>query len=108
MAHAGAMRIQLDRGNGGAGRTSLSRQIQIHFERLISQGLLAAGMKLPASREVARDLGVNPTTGALAYDGLVAGGRAPGHAGQGTVVAPRVPPTPGAPRPPAPRPPRAP
>ena len=79
MDHVGAMRIQLDRGNGGGGRTSLSRQIQLHFERLISQGLLAAGMKLPASRELARELGVNRTTVALAYDELVAGGWARAH-----------------------------
>ena len=97
------MRIQLDRGTGGAGRASLSRQIQLHFERLISQGLLAAGMKLPASRELARELGVNRTTVALAYDELVAGGWARAHVGQGTFVADRVPATAGITRSAAPR-----
>jgi GntR family transcriptional regulator/MocR family aminotransferase len=85
------MRIPLDRGAGRAGKPPLTRQIQLHFERLISQGLLAAGVKLPASRELARELGVNRTTVALAYDELVAGGWARAHVGQGTFVADRVP-----------------
>jgi GntR family transcriptional regulator/MocR family aminotransferase len=85
------MRIQLDRGRGTAGKPPLSRQIQLHFERLISQGLLGAGVKLPATRELARDLGVNRTTVALAYDELVAGGWARAHVGQGTFVAERLP-----------------
>src|SRR5258708_20454754 len=96
------MRIALDRGTGRAGQGPLSRQIQLHFERLISQGLLGSGMKLPASRELARDLGVNRTTVALAYDELVAGGWARAHVGQGTFVADRVPPTAGVTRPTAP------
>ena len=68
MAH---MRIPLDRRADRAGRLPLSRQIQLHIERLIGQRLLAAGAKLPATRELARDLGVNRTTVALAYDELV-------------------------------------
>src|SRR6185436_5660805 len=91
MDDIGAMRIQLDRGAGRAGRASLSRQIQLHVERLISQGLLGAGTKLPATRELARELGVNRTTVALAYDELVAGGWARAHVGQGTFVAEQVP-----------------
>ena len=75
MAH---MRIALDRRADRAGRLPLARQIQLHIERLIGQRLLGAGTKLPATRELARDLGVNRTTVALAYDELVAaGGRAP-------------------------------
>src|SRR4029450_12124804 len=101
--YRGAMRIQLDRGTGRTGKAPLSRQIQLHFERLISQGLLGAGVKLPASRELARELGVNRTTVALAYDGLVAGGWARAHVGQGTFVADRVPVSAGEARPAAPR-----
>src|SRR5258708_40006338 len=97
------MRIALDRGTGRAGQGPLSRQIQLHFERLISQGLLGSGMKLPASRELARDLGVNRTTVALAYDELVAGGWARAHVGQGTFVADRGPAITGITRPMAPR-----
>ncbi len=97
------MRIQLDRGAGRARKAPLSRQIQLHFERLISQGLLVPGVKLPASRELARELGVNRTTVALAYDELVAGGWARAHVGQGTFVADRVPAAVGVTRPAAPR-----
>ena len=88
MAH---MRIALDRGADRAGRLPLARQIQLHIERLIGQRLLGAGTKLPATRELARDLGVNRTTVALAYDELVAGGWARAHVGQGTFVADQVP-----------------
>src|SRR5260370_8863105 len=97
------MRIALDRGTGRAGKAPLSRQIQLHFERLIGQGLLGTGVKLPATRELAQELGANRTTVALSYDELVAGGWAPTHVGQGTFVSGRVP-APGAmPRAAAPR-----
>ena len=85
------MRIALDRRADRAGRLPLARQIQLHIERLIGQRLLGAGAKLPATRELARDLGVNRTTVALAYDELVAGGWARAHVGQGTFVADQVP-----------------
>src|SRR5262245_34469491 len=85
------MRIHLDRRADRRGRHPLARQIQLHIERLIGQRLLAAGAKLPATRELARDLGVNRTTVALAYDELVAGGWARAHVGQGTFVADQVP-----------------
>src|SRR5262247_3519533 len=100
MAH---MRIPLDRRADRAGRLPLSRQIQLHIERLIGQRLLAAGAKLPATRELARDLGVNRTTVALAYDELVASGWARAHVGQGTFVADQVPATGDARRPASPR-----
>src|SRR6266852_3665491 len=86
-----SMRIPLDRGAGRARRVPLARQIQLHLERLINQGLLAPGVKLPATRELAKELGVNRTTVALAYDELVAAGWARAHVGQGTFVADRVP-----------------
>ena len=95
MAH---MRIALDRRADRAGRLPLARQIQLHIERLIGQRLLGAGAKLPATRELARELGVNRTTVALAYDELVAGGWARAHVGQGTFVADQVPGGGGAPR----------
>ncbi len=97
------MRIPLERKSAAGARVPLSRQIQLHFERLIGQGLLGPGVKLPATRELARDLGVNRTTVALAYDELVAAGWAHAHVGQGTFVADRIPGRPEAPRPVAPR-----
>jgi GntR family transcriptional regulator/MocR family aminotransferase len=64
----------------------LARQIQGHLERLIREGLLAPGMKLPATREMAHGLGVNRATVVLAYEELVAAGVARSHVGQGTFV----------------------
>jgi GntR family transcriptional regulator/MocR family aminotransferase len=81
------MKIPLDRSSERARRVPLARQIQVHVERLISQGLLRPGVKLPATRELARDLGVNRTTVATAYEELVAAGWAHAHVGQGTFVA---------------------
>jgi GntR family transcriptional regulator/MocR family aminotransferase len=97
------MRILLDRSAGRGKGLPLARQIQLHLERLISQGLLAPGVKLPATRELARDLRVNRTTVALAYDELVAAGWARAHVGQGTFVADQIPAATEAPRPRAPR-----
>ena len=77
------MNIILDRDRA----IPLARQIQSHFERLIRERRLAPGVKLPATRELARDLGVNRATVALAYEELVAAGLARAHVGQGTFVA---------------------
>jgi GntR family transcriptional regulator/MocR family aminotransferase len=87
------MNIPLDRDNP----TALPRQIQAHLERLIHERLLTPGMKLPATRELARQLGVNRGTVALAYEELVATGWARAHVGQGTFVAERRPVSGGAP-----------
>ena len=77
------MDIPLDRDKA----MPLARQIQAHLERLIGEGLLGPGVKLPATRELAADLRVNRATVALAYDELVAAGLARAHVGQGTFVA---------------------
>jgi GntR family transcriptional regulator/MocR family aminotransferase len=68
-------------------RTTLAHQIRAHFEALILDGRLGAGVKLPATRELAQQLGVNRATVALAYEELVASGLARAHVGQGTFVA---------------------
>ena len=77
------MQIPLDRDKP----VPLARQIQAHLERLIAGRLLAPGVKLPATRELAHSLGVNRATVALAYDELVAAGWVRAHVGQGTFVA---------------------
>jgi 2-aminoadipate transaminase len=82
------MRIPLDRESDG--RAPLARQIQAYLERLMRQGLLAPGVKLPATRELARQLRVNRTTVSQAYEELVASGWARAHVGQGTFVAERT------------------
>ena len=79
------MHIQLDRSKP----IPLARQIEAEIERLIQARLLAPGVKLPATRELAETLGVNRATVSLAYEELVAAGLAHAHVGQGTFVAPR-------------------
>ncbi|MCI0547691.1 MAG: PLP-dependent aminotransferase family protein [Candidatus Rokubacteria bacterium] len=85
------MNIPLDRRADRSGRLPLAKQIELHLERLIHQRLLAPGVKLPATRELARSLRVNRTTVASAYEELVSGGWARAHVGQGTFVAARAP-----------------
>ena len=60
------MEIPLDRDRP----VSLARQIQAHLERLIRERLLAPGVKLPATRELAHTLSVNRATVALAYEAV--------------------------------------
>jgi DNA-binding transcriptional MocR family regulator len=79
------MQITLDRNKP----VPLARQIQTHLERLMREGLLPSGAKLPATRELADDLGVNRATVVLAYEELVAAGLARARVGQGTFVAER-------------------
>src|SRR5215470_13938205 len=80
------LNIPLDRDRA----VPLARQIQAHLERLIHEGLLAPGVKLPATRDLAHTLGVNRATVVLAYEELVAAGWARSHVGQGTFVAERT------------------
>jgi 2-aminoadipate transaminase len=78
--------IDLDR----AKPVPLARQIEAQLERLIRERLLAPGIKLPATRELAHTLGVNRATVAEAYEELCAAGWTRAHVGQGTFVAERA------------------
>ena len=77
------MEIPLDRSSP----VPLARQIRSHFERLIRQRVLGPDVKLLATRDLARRLGVNRATVATAYEELVSEGLARAHVGQGTFVA---------------------
>ena len=81
-----SLSVPLDR----ARAIPLARQIEAHVERLIREGHLVPGVKLPATRELADRLGVNRATVATAYEELVAAGWARAHVGQGTFVAERA------------------
>src|SRR5512142_1239427 len=85
------MRIPLDRRRPIA----LYQQIASHLRRTICAGALAPGSRLPATRALARDLGVNRLTVETAYDELEADGLVAGRAGSGTYVlaAPAAPPS---------------
>src|SRR5262245_37036405 len=61
-AKMAGMNIQLDRSKP----VPLARQIEAEIERLIQARLLAPGVKLPATRELAETLGVNRATVSLA------------------------------------------
>jgi DNA-binding transcriptional MocR family regulator len=82
------MEISLERVASRSG-PSVYRQIADHIRLEVEGGRLAAGDRLPAIRGLARELGVNRDTVALAYDELVSAGIAVSSVGRGTFVAPR-------------------
>ncbi|HEX9118291.1 MAG TPA: PLP-dependent aminotransferase family protein [Anaerolineae bacterium] len=65
----------------------LYRQIQDFLSEAIRTGVLPAGTRLPATRELAESLGVNRLTITTAYDALTADGLVYGRQGSGTYVA---------------------
>jgi GntR family transcriptional regulator/MocR family aminotransferase len=89
------MRIPIDRQRPLA----LYRQIEAHLRRTIASGVLAPGARLPATRALARDLGVNRLTVETAYDELEADGLVAGRPGSGTYVLAAPPPLPSGARP---------
>jgi GntR family transcriptional regulator/MocR family aminotransferase len=76
------MEIPLDR----EGETPLYLQIQSHITRLIREGTLPANTRLPATRRLADELGVNRITVSNAYAELEAAGLVYGQLGRGTFV----------------------
>jgi GntR family transcriptional regulator/MocR family aminotransferase len=76
------MRIPLDRQND----IPLYQQIKEHFRQGILSGSLAPDTRLPASRKLARDLGVNRITVETAYSELEAEGLIYSRVGSGTYV----------------------
>jgi 2-aminoadipate transaminase len=79
--------IHLDRKSG----KPLYAQIVDYVRQLIETDVLKPGVKLPATRELAVDLGVDRATIIAAYDELVAQGLTTAHVGQGTFVAAHAP-----------------
>ncbi|MEO0857102.1 MAG: PLP-dependent aminotransferase family protein [Bacteroidota bacterium] len=70
----------------GASQAPLYHRLRDHLRALILREHLSAGARLPASRVLARDLGVSRTTVELAYDELVAEGFVARRRGAGTFV----------------------
>ncbi|MEW6732850.1 MAG: PLP-dependent aminotransferase family protein [Acidobacteriota bacterium] len=62
-------------------------QIKKGIQDRILSGALRIGTRLPATRELARQLGVNRSTVTNAYEELLADGLLSSHVGQGTFVA---------------------
>lgn len=77
------LHLTVDRAAGG-----IAGQIAHELRQAVRQGRLAAGARLPASRELARDLGLSRGVVVEAYERLVAEGFLISRVGAGTVVAP--------------------
>jgi 2-aminoadipate transaminase len=71
--------------------TPLYQQLSTYFSGLIGSGSLPAGERLPATRELAGQLGINRTTVSAAYELLEAQGLISGQVGRGSFVADRTP-----------------
>jgi 2-aminoadipate transaminase len=67
--------------------TSFYRQLYLQIKGLIGSGQLPAGSRLPATRELAGQLGLNRTTVSAAYELLESEGLITGHVGRGSFVA---------------------
>ena len=78
------MRIPLDRQSS----IPLYQQIETYLQQGIISGSLAADTRLPASRQLARDLGVNRITVENAYAELETKGLVYSRMGSGTYVLP--------------------
>jgi GntR family transcriptional regulator/MocR family aminotransferase len=81
------MRIPLDRQSD----EPLYQQIRSHLRKGILSGSLVPETRLPASRQLARDLGVNRITVENAYSELEADGLVFSRVGSGTYVLPQAP-----------------
>ncbi|HVW87525.1 MAG TPA: PLP-dependent aminotransferase family protein [Bryobacteraceae bacterium] len=64
----------------------LYRQLGVYLQRLIETGELLPGDRLPPTRELAGQLGLNRTTVSSAYDLLEQGGLIKGSVGRGSFV----------------------
>jgi GntR family transcriptional regulator/MocR family aminotransferase len=76
--------VALDR----SGRRGLSAQLQQQLRSAIQQGRLPAGTVLPATRTLARDLGIARSVVVAAYEHLATDGYLSGRQGSGTQVMP--------------------
>src|SRR5215211_4598249 len=65
---------------------SITQQLVDRFAAAIDQGSLAPGEKLPTTRALAADAGVNHLTAARAYRRLAELGYVTAHVGRGTFV----------------------
>ncbi len=69
-----------------AAATPVYRQIAAGIQAALHDGRLSAGQRLPPTRDLAKQLGVNRNTVIAAYDHLVASGIATGQTGRGTFL----------------------
>jgi 2-aminoadipate transaminase len=67
-------------------KTPLFRQLHDQMKGLIESGVVATGSRLPATRELAGQIGLNRTTVSAAYALLESEGLITGHVGRGSFV----------------------
>src|SRR5580698_7512395 len=67
-------------------KTPLFRQLHAQMKELIESGTFAKGSRLPATRELAGQIGLNRTTVSAAYALLESEGLITGHVGRGSFV----------------------
>jgi DNA-binding transcriptional MocR family regulator len=82
------MELRIERGEAAGARSAIPmyRQIAAQIRERVEAGLLVQGDRLPAIRDLARELGVNRDTVALAYESLAADGVVESQVGRGTFV----------------------
>src|SRR5919106_1135604 len=68
------------------GETSLTQQLVDRFQQAIDDGLLEPGVKLPTTRALAADAGINHLTAARVYRRLAELGYVTASVGRGTFV----------------------
>src|SRR5258708_39603257 len=69
-----------------ASASPLYRQLYLQIRGLIESGQLSQGARLPATRELAGQIGLNRTTISAAYELLESDGLITGHVGRGSFV----------------------
>ena len=69
-----------------ASNQPMYRQLYDYFRESILDGRLRPGQRLPATRQLARELGVSRNTVMLAFDDLLSEGYLEGRAGSGTYI----------------------
>ncbi|MBO9575373.1 MAG: PLP-dependent aminotransferase family protein [Sphingobium sp.] len=79
--------LSLDRDGEG----SLQTQVVAYFRAAIIEGRLRRGLRLPSSRQLARDHDISRTTAVEAYERLIAEGYLVSRPGSGIFIAERIP-----------------
>lgn len=74
-----------------ASKIPIHRQIYDEVRRSILNGRLAAGQKVPSTRQLSQSLGISRATVTLSYDYLLSEGYLEAHIGAGTFVSRKLP-----------------
>ncbi|MFA9377011.1 MAG: PLP-dependent aminotransferase family protein [Lachnotalea sp.] len=67
-------------------KLSLTRQIYIEIRKMIIEGTLTSGQKLPSTRQLSKELGISRNTALEVYNQMIAEGYLEARQGSGTIV----------------------